>query len=156
MILSAQSIRERGIFEPFCERTQHKTGFSFGLSAAGYDVRYDGFILGITDSVMYIDPGTFELASTLEHFTMPNDVLGVVHDKSTWARRGLAVQNTVIEPGWNGYLTLELTNHSDQMIVVQSGTPIAQIVLHQLDAPSEQPYNGKYQGQPRGPQDAIV
>jgi len=150
MILSGQSIRKRGIFTPFSERTKHN-GMSYGLSMAGYDVRIalDGLEKTIT-----LYPGDFILAVTLEHFDMPSDVLGIVHDKSTWARQGIAVQNTVIEPGWKGYLTLEITNHGSDGVVLTSGDPIAQIVCHQLDEPTEQPYDGKYQHQENTPQEA--
>lgn len=148
MILPAQHIRMRtGMIEPFVERgIAH--GMSFGLSAAGYDVRIDkGRVLR---------PGDFCLASTLERFDMPTIVLGHVADKSTWARRGLAVQNTIIEPGWRGWLTLELTNHGDDTLRIEDGAPIAQIIFHLLAAPTEQPYgeNSKYQDQERGPQKA--
>jgi dCTP deaminase len=95
------------------------------------------------------------LASTIEHFDMPNDVMAIVHDKSTWARRGVAVQNTVIEPGWRGWLTLEITMHAWRLLRIRSGTPIAQIVFHRLEAPTERSYQGKYQDQRRGPQPAI-
>lgn len=94
------------------------------------------------------------LLSTMERFTMPNDVVGIVHDKSTWARRGLAVQNTVIEPGWSGYLTLEVTNHGHDVIQCWGGVGIAQIIFHRLDEPTDMPYDGKYQNQERGPQRA--
>ena len=147
MILSAQSIRKRGIFSPFMERSK-AFGMTFGLGPAGYDVR-------LAEEVE-MDPGSFQLASTLEHFDMPLDVLGVVHDKSTLARMGLAIQNTVIEPGWRGYLTLELTNHNNiasirkGIIRLKAGSPIAQIVLHQLDEATELPYSGRYQDQPAG------
>ncbi len=87
---------------------------------------------------------------------MPNSVMGIVHDKSSWARHGVAVQNTVIEPGWRGYLTLELTNHSQQTRTIKPGDPIAQIVFHWLDEPTKQPYEGKYQDQAAGPQEAIA
>lgn len=142
MILSAQSIRRRGIFTPFCERSK-AYGLSYGLSAAGYDVRiakYD-----------YLAPGGFCLASTIERFDMPNDLLGRVADKSTWARRGLAVQNTIIEPGWCGHLTLELSNHGRWFVEIEAGTPIAQIIFELLDEPTEQPYRGRYQDQPAYP-----
>jgi dUTPase len=66
--------------------------------------------------------------------------MGIVHHKSTWARRGLVVQNTVIEPGWHGYLTIELTNHGPGALSLQWGMPIAQIVFHRLEAVTEQPY----------------
>ena len=86
---------------------------------------------------------------------MPDDLVAFVHDKSSWARRGLSLFNTVIEPGWRGFLTLELVNHSDEMLMVCAGDPIAQIVFMRMEEPTEKPYTGKYQNQKRGPQDAI-
>jgi len=139
MILSGQSIRKRGIFTPFSERTK-VNGTSYGLGPASYDVR-------ISES-LHLRPGQSALACTIEHFDMPRDVLGTVKDKSTWARRFLAVQNTLIDPGWRGYLTLELSNHGREPLFIQKGDPIAQIVLQLLDEPAEQPYEGKYQDQP--------
>lgn len=147
MILSAQSIRHIKPVTPFHERAI-AFGMSYGLSGAGYDVR-------IAQSVR-LDPGEFMLASTVEAFHMPDDVMGQVGDKSTWARRGLAVQNTWIEPGWYGWLTLELTNHGPDVLRIAEGCPIAQIIFMQLDQPTEQPYRGKYQSQPQGPQPAIL
>lgn len=144
MILPAQTIRKLGIIEPFHERDV-VDGRSYGLSSAGYDVRVDAHML--------IESGQFRLAATVEHFEMPNDVLAYVHDKSSWARQGLAVQNTVIEPGWRGFLTLEITNHSTKELFLDMYTPIAQIVFHRLEAPTEQPYTGKYQDQEAGPQE---
>lgn len=143
MILPAQEIRRRGIFSPFNERTVIR-GRSFGLSSAGYDVR-------IAESFT-LCPGDFVLASTIEHFDIPVDAVAYVKDKSTWIREGLHVHNTVAEPGWRGHLTLELKNQGKQMIRIESGDPIAQIVLHLLMAPTEQPYVGKYQDQAAGAQ----
>lgn len=149
-ILSAQTIRKRKLIHPLLERQQHReSGCSFGLSAAGYDVRVDQSLI--------LNHGDFVLASTMERFTMPDDVVGIVHDKSTWARIGLAVQNTVIEPGWRGFLTLEITNHGERdNIRLLPGTPIAQVIFHFLDEPTSQPYpeRGKYQNQERGAQAA--
>jgi dCTP deaminase len=148
--LPAQTIRylceHIKLIDPFFERTVHH-GATFGLGPAGYDVR-------IAEDVA-LRPGEFSLASTIERFVMPDDLVAIVHDKSSWARRGLAVQNTVIEPGWCGYLTLELTNHSMDFINLKSGDPIAQIIFHRLENPTELPYRGKYQNQPAGPQPAI-
>jgi dCTP deaminase len=146
MILSAQSIRRRRPIDPFHERTVAH-GKTYGLSAAGYDVR-------IRESVV-LRPGDFALASTLERFTMPNDLLARVADKSSWARKGLTVQNTVIEPGWRGYLTLELANHGPNRLEIPAGAPIAQIIFELLDEPTEQPYTGRYQNQPPEPVAAI-
>jgi dCTP deaminase len=130
---------------PFVERGVVR-GMSFGLSAASYDVR-------IAENVT-IDPGEFILASTIERFDIPHDVLLVVHDKSSWARRGLAAQNTVFDAGWRGFATLELTNHSRETLVILAGDPIAQVVCHLLMEPTAQPYSGKYQDQEAGPQHA--
>lgn len=166
MILSAQAIRRRcvggGMIRPFSERTV-VNGKSFGLSAAGYDVRVEfeaGKMVnfyppGLAHNLRYKRGHTFLLAATRERFDMPHDVMGVVHDKSSWARKGLTVQNTVIEPGWRGYLTLELIYHGEDELLVCEGDPIAQIVFHQLDDHTSQPYGGKYQDQERGPQEAI-
>ncbi|KWT70741.1 Deoxycytidine triphosphate deaminase (dUMP-forming) [Hyphomicrobium sulfonivorans] len=147
MILSAQSIRVRGIFSPFNDRTV-AYGMTFGLGPAGYDVRIA--------ETLTLASGQAALASTIEHFDMPDDLLGHVADKSTWARRFLAVQNTIIEPGWKGFLTLELSNHGGEAIEIIAGMPIAQIILHQLDQPTERPYAGKYQDQRRGAVPAIL
>jgi len=153
MILPDHMIRARvaadglHMVEPFVERTVHN-GMSFGLSCAGYDVRCKQKVV--------IQPGYFALASTVERFAMPADVLAVVHDKSTWARRGLSVFNTVIEPGWVGFLTLELANHGTDPVVVSAGDPIAQILFHQLAAPVERAYAGKYQDQPDRPVAAMT
>jgi dCTP deaminase len=146
MIASGKSIRNRQFITPFSERSK-AFGMTYGLSPAGYDLRVGQSI------VLY--PGDFKLGSCLERMVMPNDLLGVVHDKSTWARQGLALQNTVIEPGWEGYLTIELTNHGRYRIVLEKGMPICQVVFHILDEPTDQPYRGKYQNQLEGPQEAI-
>lgn len=146
-VLSAQSIRARwDMLVPMVERTVHlETGCSYGLSSCGYDVRLDQDVV--------VPVGRCVLASTMEQFTMPQDLVGSVHDKSTWARRGLAVQNTIIEPGWRGFLTLELSNHGVSPFRLGAGTPIAQVMFHLLDQPTVQPYpeRGKYMDQERGP-----
>lgn len=144
-VLSGQSIGRLGIITPFVARTRHE-GMTYGVGPAGYDVRIAEY-----HELWNKD---FVLASIIEHIVMPTYVIGIVHDKSTWARRGLTVQNTVIEPGWRGYLTLELTNHGVEKIRISAGTPIAQIVFHRLDEPAANPYEGKYQDQEAGPQPA--
>ena len=166
MVLSAQSIRnwadsDHSMIYPFCERTVLR-GRSYGLSSCGYDVRVDfgdwlepGSAVALGGEGVLAYPIRFILAATWEHFRMPPNVMGVVHDESSWARQGLTVQNTVIETGWRGYLTLELTYHGEKgkVLQIEQGDPIAQIVFHQLDERTEQPYDGKYQDQPRGPQE---
>jgi dCTP deaminase len=146
MILAGQQIRKIEPLRPFHERTVLH-GMSYGLSHAGYDVR-------VAENI-YLNPGNFTLASTVEEFFMPTDLVAFVHDKSSWARRGLSLFNTVIEPGWSGFLTLELVNHSSNALLLSSGDPIAQIIFMRMEEPAENPYSGKYQNQKRGPQVAI-
>jgi dCTP deaminase len=145
--LPAQLIRKRDLIQPFSERTR-AFGRSYGLSAAGYDVRLA--------EDLWLWPFWGRLASTMEHFTMPNDLVAEVKDKSTNARKFVFVQNTVIEPGWRGYLTLELTRFLPWPIKLKKGTPIAQILFSMLAEPTEQPYDGKYQDQKKGVQPAIM
>jgi dCTP deaminase len=132
-------------------------GVSHGLSLAGYDIR-------IAEDVFFgehgvsVDgewkTGNFTLASTIEAWDMPYDLVGVVHDKSTWARRGLAVFNTLIEPGWRGEaLTLELVHHGLKPLHIKAGSGIAQVIFHHITEPSA--YSGKYQSAGKGPQEAI-
>lgn len=150
MILSAASIRQLRPLDPFCERTEYG-GMTYGLGPAGYDVRVEFDAEGTAD-YMRLYQGEFLLASTIERFQMPPHVLGIVHDKSSWARKGLSVFNTVIEPGWCGYLTLELANHGPGILLIKRGVGIAQVVFHMVDDASA--YTGKYQNQARGPQGA--
>lgn len=135
-------------------------GTSFGLGEAGYDIRIKQEIhfqnagshfihLTSEDSGL----GRFCLASAMDEFQMPDDLVGIVHDKSTWARRGLSVFNTVIEPGWHGFLTLELVYHGEDELVIPAGSGIAQVVFHRTSQPAH--YSGKYQGQADEPVKAI-
>jgi len=97
--------------------------------------------------------GRFALASSMEEFDMPVDCMAVVHDKSTWARRGLSVFNTVIEPGWRGFLTLELVYHREEDLIIPAGSGIAQVIFHEIAIQAR--YDGKYQNQPDQPVPAI-
>jgi dCTP deaminase len=146
-VLSGQTIRRLHLLKPMREKYIDSQGCSCGLSIAGYDITLDHRLV--------LHAHTFTLVSAAERFDMPNTVIGVVHDKSSLARKGLAVQNTVIEPGWMGYLTLELTNHSSTLISLNEGDAIAQVLFHFLDEPAEKPYDGKYQNQKRGPQQSL-
>lgn len=150
-ILSGQTIRHRckdhDLITPFHERTK-AYGLSYGCGPSGYDIR-------IAEDI-HLGRQGFKLASSIEHFIMPADLQATVRDKSTWARRGVAVQNTVIEPGWRGYLTMELTNHGLDNIFIKQGTPIAQVIFELLDEPTEMVYEGKYQDQEAGPQPARL
>lgn len=167
-ILSGQTIRRRGLLSPMAKRTKEH-GLTYGLGPAGYDLRLD---LGkdvfqvrrtgpdghVTDMVMgrYLQPGRFILAATIEHFDLPSDVVAFVMDKSTMARQGLSLLNTVAEPGWRGFLTLEMVNLSDKVITLIQGQAIAQVMFQLTDEPVEAPYAGKYQDQVAGPVKAIL
>lgn len=142
MILSANTLRRLKPVEPFIERTVI-AGMSAGLSVAGYDVR-------VREKVT-LKPGDFSLASTIEKFDIPKNIMAWVKDKSSWARRGLSVLNTVIEPGWRGVLTLELKNLGQEILTIESGSPIAQVVFALIDEATEG-YASKYQDQEAGPQ----
>ena len=149
MILSAQTIRERKLLDPM-EESARQSGMSYGLSHCGYDLRIDLAAEGHSEIIL--GPGQFRLAAAREQFRMDTDTVGFVKDKSSWARRGLSVFNTVIEPGWEGYLTLELVNNSDELLTIRDGDPIAQVLFQLTDKPVDRPYTGKYQHQDRGPQ----
>jgi dCTP deaminase len=164
VILSAQTIRSlctgplfeharkvsgrRPMIEPFHERTV-VNGMSFGLSSCGYDVR-------IAQTVE-LKPGAFVLASTVERFDFLHQVVGLVAAKSTLARRGISVHEmTVLEPGWRGHLTLEISMHGHEPFTINAGDPICQILFLRLDEPTMQPYAGKYQDQAAAPIPAIL
>lgn len=142
------------------KRTAH--GVSYGLSEAGYDIRIKQNIHFCENKVSnytlenhhslfvpLFSEGKFILASAIEEFDMPTNLVGIVHDKSTWARRGLSVFNTVIEPGWKGFLTLELVYHGNTDLFIPAGSGIAQVVFHKTTDTSQ--YTGKYQNQENKP-----
>ena len=137
-------------------------GTSYGLGEAGYDIRVKQdvafFTKGSLGPQVMVDGvcsgGRFALASAMERFTMPPNLTGIVHDKSTWARRGLSVFNTVIEPGWEGFLTLELVYHGEEALVIPAGSGIAQVIFHHTI--EEARYTGKYQHQADKPVAAIA
>lgn len=145
MILSDRHIKYLGIVEP-CEERGKQSGMSYGLSCAGYDVRAN------LNEPTVIYSGAGALIPTREQFKMPNDIVGMVRDKSTWARQGVLVNQGVLEPGWVGYLTVWLFNSGRKSVVVNPGDPIAQVVFHQMLAAPSACYTGKYQGQGPGPQ----
>lgn len=127
---------------------KHKLhGVSYGLAEAGYDIR-------IKQDVWLHPFKRFSLASSIEKFSMPHNLVGIVHDKSTWARRKLSVFNTVIEPGWVGFLTLELVYHGWKPLHLPAGAGIAQVIFHEIK--HSVAYNGKYQNQQDRPVEAII
>lgn len=163
MIINGQSLLLIAPIKGMADAKEREHGVSYGLGEAGYDIRIKQTIefrrnddprIGAR---VYVDndctPGNFCIASAIEEFDMPDNLVGIVHDKSTWARRGLSVFNTVIEPGWNGFLTLELVYHGIGNLLIPAGAGIAQVIFHQtLEHAS---YDGKYQNQADKPVGAI-
>lgn len=146
-ILSAQSIRASYMISPFMERTV-QFGMTCGCGPSSYDIR--------SLSKVRMEPGDFVLIGAIEYFIMPLNVQGQVKDKSSWVRRGLTVQNTILDPGWKGNLTLELKNIGREILYINDGMPIAQVVFYWLDKPTDTPYNGKYMNQAPGGIPAIL
>lgn len=102
----------------------------------------------LPDQPFFIKPKEFVLATTKEYIKLPNDLTAFVEGRSSVGRMGLFVQNAGwVDPGFEGEITLELFNASDNTIKLIEGMRIAQLVFAQLDCPAENPYNGKYQGQ---------
>jgi deoxycytidine triphosphate deaminase len=92
MILPAQTIRRLELLSPCLPRTRFN-GVTHGLGPAGYDLRVAGDV--------YLYSGCSRLVDAIETFNMPNDVMGIIYTKSTWARLHVEAANTVIEPGWH-------------------------------------------------------
>src|SRR5690606_33247788 len=120
---------------------------SAGLSNAGYDLRIKQDLV--------IPPKGFATASAIEYFKMPDNIVAEVHDKSTLARKGLQAFNTFIEPNWQGYLTLEFINHSNEPISLKAGQGVVLVVFEYMNKRTIKPYNGKYQNQEDRPVGAI-
>jgi dCTP deaminase len=104
-----------------------------------------------------LHPGEFVLGSTLERITLPDDLVARLEGKSSLGRLGLLIHSTAgfIDPGWDGHVTLELSNVANLPITIYFGMKIGQLSFVQLTEPAESPYGSallgsKYQGQ-RGP-----
>lgn len=145
MIINKKYLRNGNIIIPYVQEKTILNGVSYGESIAGYDIR-------IKQNVT-LKAKSFELASSLERFDIPTDLVAVLHDKSTLIRRGLMIGNTVLEPGWKGYLTLELFNHGNEDIEIKAGQGIGQLIFHSIKEPAA--YDGKYQNQADRPVRAI-
>jgi len=162
---------EHGMIEPFEPRQVREGVVSYGLSSFGYDIRVADEFKVFTDvfSVVVdpknfdprsfvdikgdhciIPPNSFALARTMEYFRIPKDVLVVCLGKSTYARCGIIVNVTPLEPEWEGYLTLEISNTTPLPAKIYAEEGIAQLLFFQGDEVPEITYamrNGKYQRQ---------
>ena len=174
-ILSDHWIRrmseEHGMIEPF-EPQQVKDGcISYGLSSYGYDIRVasefkvftnvhnvivdpkkfdDRSFVDVNETECIIPPNSFALARTEEHFRIPRNVLVLCVGKSTYARCGIIVNVTPLEPTWSGYLTLEISNTTPLPAKIYGGEGIAQLLFFEGEQEPSMAYEdrqGKYQGQ---------
>lgn len=149
MIINGNSLIDKAPIENMLTYKSKSGGASFGLSELGYDIRLAEDIIfhpGITPR--------FQLSAAMEKFQMPDDLAGNVKDKSTWARQGLSLFNTIIAPSWRGYLTLELVFHGNETLIIPAGAGIAQVIFHPVSDNAK--YVGKYQDQRSGPVEAIL
>lgn len=169
--------KHEGMIEPFYDSLirQSETGekiISYGLSSYGYDIRiapefkiftnvnsaivdpknFDGStFVSINTNVCIIPPNSFILGRSVERLKIPDDVLCVCLGKSSMARCGLIVNVTPFEPGWEGYVTLEVSNTTPLPAKVYANEGIAQVLFFEGDDPCEITYRdrkGKYQNQP--------
>ena len=165
MISNSKSLLDAAPIKDMLTTKIKHNGVTHGASEAGYDIRIHQEIRFLVDDggrrtvtivdglLSTVNPGTFTLASAIEEFQMPNHLVGIVHDKSTWARQGLSVFNTVIEPGWKGFLTFELVFHGNKKVVIPAGAGIAQVIFTSLAHDAS--YEGKYQHQADMPVPSI-
>ena len=154
MIINGKMLLELAPIKGMINDKMRQHGVSFALSEAGYDIRIKQDVVFYKPDKDYLSgvivdgkfsQGDFCLASAIEEFQMPPNLVGIVHDKSTWARQGLSVFNTVIEPSWRGHLTLELTYHGRDGLHIPAGAGIAQVIFHATAVDGF--YDGKYQNQ---------
>jgi dCTP deaminase len=168
--------REHGMIEPFepgqvrhCAAGERR--ISYGTSSYGYDVRCAGefkiftninsaivdpkhfdesSFVDVSGDVCIIPPNSFALARTIEYFRIPRNVLTICLGKSTYARCGIIVNVTPLEPEWEGHVTLEFSNTTPLPARIYANEGIAQFLFFESDEVCEQSYAdraGKYQGQ---------
>ena len=166
---------EHGMIEPFepgqVRTVDDRKVISYGTSSYGYDVRC-GFAFKVFTNIYsavvdpkafdersFVDvegdscivpPNSFALASTIEYFRIPRDVLTLCVGKSTYARCGIIVNVTPLEPEWEGHVTLEFSNTTNLPAKIYANEGVSQLVFFQADEQCETSYRdrgGKYQGQ---------
>jgi dCTP deaminase len=166
---------EHGLIEPF-EPTQIKESngnrlISYGTSSYGYDVRcanefrvftninsaivdpkdFDSnSFVDIESDVCIIPPNSFALARTVEYFRIPRNILTICLGKSTYARCGIIVNVTPLEPEWEGHVTLEFSNTTPLPAKIYANEGVAQVIFLEASEVCETSYRdrkGKYQGQ---------
>ncbi|MDE0930723.1 MAG: dCTP deaminase [Halioglobus sp.] len=166
---------EHGMIEPFEAGQVRADGdrrlISYGTSSYGYDVRCsrefkvftninsatvdpksfdEGSFVDVVSDVCVIPPNSFALASTVEYFRIPRNVLTICLGKSTYARCGIIVNVTPLEPEWEGHVTLEFSNTTTLPAKIYANEGVAQMLFFESDEVCEVSYKdrgGKYQGQ---------
>ena len=166
---------EQGMIEPYVDQQvrENEGGkiVSYGTSSYGYDVRCaDEFkiftninsavvdpkafdetsFVDVKSDVCIIPPNSFALARTIEYFRIPRSVLTICLGKSTYARCGIIVNVTPLEPEWEGHVTLEFSNTTPLPARIYANEGIAQMLFFESDEVCETSYKdrgGKYQGQ---------
>ena len=164
-----------GMIEPFQEKQVKTNGngkiVSYGTSSYGYDVRCadefkvftninstlvdpkdfdDKSFIDVQSDVCTIPPNSFALARTIEYFRIPRQVLTLCLGKSTYARCGIIVNVTPLEPEWEGHVTLEFSNTTSLPAKIYANEGVAQFIFLESDEVCETSYKdrgGKYQGQ---------
>jgi dCTP deaminase len=166
---------EQEMITPF-ESNQVKSSkngaiISYGVSSYGYDVRCadefkiftninsaivdpkafdENSFIDLRADVCIIPPNSFALARTIEKFKIPRNVLAICLGKSTYARCGIIVNVTPLEPEWEGYVTLEFSNTSNLPAKIYANEGVAQMIFLRADEECRVSYldrSGKYQGQ---------
>lgn len=168
----AESHRMIEPFEPvLVNRAGDQRVVSYGTSSYGYDVRcadefkiFTNIRSAVVDpkafneesfvdfkgQVCTIPPNSFALARTVEYFRIPRNVLTICLGKSTYARCGIIVNVTPLEPEWEGHVTLEFSNTTTLPARIYAHEGVAQMIFFESDEPCETSYRdrgGKYQGQ---------
>jgi dCTP deaminase len=157
--------------EPFAEGSVRPGTISYGVSSYGYDLRvarhfkvftnvrctvvdpknFDpGSFVDIEGDHCLIPPNSFALAETVEYLEIPRDVIAIAVGKSTYARCGIVVNVTPLEPEWRGRVTIEISNTTPLPAKIYAGEGIAQILFLRADAVCKVSYadkKGKYQDQ---------
>mgnify|MGYP000713332354 FL=1 len=174
-VLSDKNIRklaiEEGMISPFEDKQVREGKISYGLSSYGYDARvseefkiFTNVNSEIVDPKNFkstnfvtkngteciIPPNSFVLARTVEKFKIPKDILVICLGKSTYARCGIIVNVTPLEPGWEGYVTLEFSNTTPLPAKIYANEGVAQFIFLRGNETPETTYadrNGKYMGQ---------
>ena len=162
---------EKEMIKPFVDEQKAGKNISYGLSSFGYDARVSNEFKIFTDvdsaivdpknfksnsfvsrkvDECIIPPNSFALASTVEYFKIPEDVMVICLGKSTYARCGIIVNVTPLEPGWEGHVTLEFSNTTPLPAKVYAHEGAAQFIFLKGNEKPEVTYadrNGKYMGQ---------